>query len=40
VKVDDPGWATQLKFMEATMKARLLQVAGATIERIEVRVGR
>lgn len=40
VKVDDPAWATQLKFLEATLKQRLLEVAGATIERIEVRVAR
>lgn len=40
VKVDDPAWATQLKFLEGTLKQRLLEVAGATIERIEVRVGR
>lgn len=40
VKVDDPGWATQLKFLEVTMKERLLLVAGATIDRIEVRVAR
>jgi len=40
VKVDDPGWATQLKFLEGTLKERLLKVAGATIDRIEVRVGR
>jgi predicted nucleic acid-binding Zn ribbon protein len=40
VKVDDPAWATQLKFLETTLKQRLLEVAGATIERIEVRVAR
>ncbi|MDO8361605.1 MAG: DUF721 domain-containing protein [Actinomycetota bacterium] len=40
VKVDAPDWATQLKFLEGTLRARLLEVAGATIERIEVRVGR
>jgi len=40
VKVDDPAWATELKFLEATLKQRLLDVAGATIERIEVRVAR
>lgn len=40
VKVDDPAWATQLKFLEAIMRARLLEVAGATIERIEARVAR
>jgi hypothetical protein len=40
VKVDDPAWATQLKFLEGTLRTRLLEVAGATIERIEVRVAR
>lgn len=40
VKVDDPAWATELKFLETTLKQRLLEVAGATIERIEVRVAR
>lgn len=38
VQVDDPAWATQLKFLEATLKQRLVEVAGATIERIDVRV--
>lgn len=40
VQVDDPAWATQLKFLESTLKQRLAEVAGATIERIEVRVAR
>ena len=40
VKVDDPAWATQLKFLEGTLKQRLLEVAGATVEKLEVRVGR
>lgn len=40
VEVDDPAWATQLKFLEDTLRARLAQVAGATVERIEVRVTR
>ena len=40
VQVDDPAWATQLKFLEATLKQRLAEVAGATIDRIEVRVAR
>ena len=40
VEVDDPAWATQLRFLEATLKQRLLEVAGATIETIEVRVRR
>ena len=40
VQVDDPAWATQLKFLEATLKQRLAEIAGATIDRIEVRVAR
>jgi len=40
VEVDDPGWATQIKFLEGTLRTRLAEVAGATIERIEVRVAR
>ena len=40
VKVDDPAWATQLKFLEGTLRKRLLEVAGATIEKLEVRVAR
>ena len=40
VEVDDPAWATQLRFLEATLKQRLLEVAGATIETIEARVRR
>ena len=38
VEVDDPAWATQLRFLETTLKERLLEVAGATIESVEVRV--
>ena len=40
VTVDDPAWATELKFLESTLRQRLLEVAGATVERIEVRVAR
>jgi predicted nucleic acid-binding Zn ribbon protein len=40
VEVDDPAWATQLRFLEATLKQRLLEVAGATIDTIEARVRR
>ena len=29
VEVDDPAWATQLRFLETTLKQRLLEVAGA-----------
>jgi predicted nucleic acid-binding Zn ribbon protein len=38
VEVDDPAWATQLRFLETTLKQRLLEVAGATVETVEVRV--
>ena len=40
VEVDDPAWATQLRFLETTLKQRLLDVAGAVIETVEVRVKR
>ncbi len=40
VEVDDPAWATQLRFLEATVKQRLFEVAGASIETIEARVRR
>ena len=40
VEVDDPAWATQLRFLDSTEKRRLLEVAGATIETIDVRVKR
>ncbi|MEX0847188.1 MAG: DUF721 domain-containing protein [Ilumatobacteraceae bacterium] len=40
VEVDDPAWATQLKFLEADLRARLLEVTGARIEHFDVRVKR
>jgi predicted nucleic acid-binding Zn ribbon protein len=40
VEVDDPAWATQLKFLEADLRARLLEVAGASIRQFEIRVKR
>lgn len=40
VEVDDPAWATQLRFLESTVKQRLLDVAGAEIDTIEARVRR
>jgi predicted nucleic acid-binding Zn ribbon protein len=40
VEVDDPAWATQLRFLEATLRARLAEVAGAEIDKVEVRVRR
>ncbi len=40
VEVDEPGWATQLRFLDADIKRRLSAVAGVTVETIEVRVRR
>ena len=40
VEVDDPAWATQMRFLETALKQRLLEVAGATVETVEVRVKR
>lgn len=40
VEVDDPAWATQLRFLETNLKARLLTVTGAAVESFEVRVKR
>jgi predicted nucleic acid-binding Zn ribbon protein len=38
VEVDDPAWATQVKFLAPTIIARLSEVADARVERIQVRV--
>lgn len=38
VSVDDPAWATQVRFLERTVRDRLAEVAGVTVERLEVRV--
>lgn len=40
VEVDDPAWATQLKFLEANLRDRLLDVTGARVEHFDVRVKR
>jgi predicted nucleic acid-binding Zn ribbon protein len=40
VEVDDPAWATQLKFLEATLRERVLAVTGARIDHFDVRVAR
>jgi predicted nucleic acid-binding Zn ribbon protein len=40
VEVDDPAWATQLRFLEGTLRQRLAEVAGATVDKVEVRVRR
>ena len=38
VEVDDPAWATQVKFLTSMIIARLAEVAGAQVDRIQVRV--
>ncbi len=38
VEVDDPAWATQVKFLTPMITERLVAVAGVKIDRIEVRV--
>ena len=38
VKVDDPSWATQLRFLERTVRERLAEVAGVEVEHLEIRV--
>ncbi len=38
VEVDDPAWATQVKFLTPTIVARLAEVAGATVTRVAVKV--
>jgi len=41
VEVDEPGWATQLRYLEAELLERLSAVAGAgAVRSIEVRVRR
>lgn len=38
VEVDDPAWATQVKFLTPTIVARLRDVAGVEVGQIAVRV--
>jgi predicted nucleic acid-binding Zn ribbon protein len=38
VEVDDPAWATQVKFLAPTIISRLAEVAGARVEQLQVRV--
>ena len=35
VEADEPAWATQVKFLSGTITARLAEVAGVQIERVE-----
>ena len=38
VEVSEPGWATQLRYLEQDVIERLHSVSGARVERLEVRV--
>ena len=38
VEVDDPAWATQVKFLTATIVERLRAVAGVEVRELTVRV--
>ena len=40
VEVDDPAWATQVKFLSSMIIERLGEVAGVVIDRIDIRVKR
>jgi len=40
VEADDPAWATQVKFLAGTITTRLAEVAGVSVERVDVRVSR
>ncbi len=40
VEVDDPSWATHVKFLSGTIVDRLDEIAGVRIERVEIRVSR
>ncbi len=40
VEVDEPGWATQLRFLEADVLARLRDGAGVELSGLDVRVAR
>ncbi|MEM8620953.1 MAG: DUF721 domain-containing protein [Actinomycetota bacterium] len=40
VEASDPSWATQVKFLTATIIERLHVVAGVELERVDVRVAR
>jgi predicted nucleic acid-binding Zn ribbon protein len=39
IEVDEPGWATQLRYLESTLRERLAAaIGGAEVTAIEVRV--
>jgi predicted nucleic acid-binding Zn ribbon protein len=40
VEVDEPAWATQVRLLADDLRSRLHDVAGVSVERIDVRVAR
>jgi hypothetical protein len=40
VEVDDPAWATQMRFLEADLLSRLRSSGEMAVERLEMRVKR
>ena len=38
VQVDDPAWATQMKFLVGTLIERLAEAGTGPVERVEIRV--
>ena len=40
VEVDDPAWATQVRFLHDELRTRLAEVTGVQVAQIEVRVER
>jgi predicted nucleic acid-binding Zn ribbon protein len=38
VEVDDPAWATHLRFLEDDLCRKVAEVTGTTVERLEIRV--
>ena len=40
VEVDDPAWATQVRFLADDVRARLRDAVGVAVDRLEVRVAR
>lgn len=40
VEVDDPTWATQMKFLESDLLQRLADAGSGPVERLEIRVRR
>ena len=40
VEVDDPAWATQVKFLSTMITERLAEIADVRVDRIDVRVER